>query len=58
MALLNSLGDKVSATDTEEILADFDENDSGSIQYNGKITTPELLSSLETSDHSLCPQLL
>ncbi|XP_056022752.1 calmodulin-like isoform X2 [Ostrea edulis] len=34
VALLNSLGDKVSATDTEEILADFDENDSGSIQYN------------------------
>jgi Ca2+-binding EF-hand superfamily protein len=38
VALLTSLGDKLSATDTEEILADFDENDTGLIQYNGKIT--------------------
>ncbi|XP_061172188.1 troponin C-like [Saccostrea echinata] len=34
VALLGSLDDKISATDIEEILADFDENESGLMQYN------------------------
>lgn len=36
VALLNSLQEKVSATDIEEILADFDENETGLMQYNGE----------------------
>ncbi|XP_062590979.1 calmodulin-like isoform X1 [Saccostrea cucullata] len=34
VALLGSLDDKVSATDIEEIVADFEENESGLMQYN------------------------
>lgn len=36
IALLGSIQDKVSATDIDEILADFDENETGLMQYNGK----------------------
>lgn len=36
VALLNSLQEKVSATDIEEILSDFDENETGLMQYNGE----------------------
>lgn len=36
IALLGSIQEKVSATDIDEILADFDENETGLMQYNGK----------------------
>lgn len=34
IALLGSIQEKVSATDIDEILADFDENETGLMQYN------------------------